>query len=77
MERESRAMKKLAARQFATHYLQNLESSALSQLDRRSFFFDTVEREVETDFIPWLFGQAEEHLSRKRNAHAVVDGTCE
>ena len=71
--RENKVMRKLAARGYATTALQNLQRQVFAELDKRGYFFDTVEREVEQLSIPSLFARAEQHLGRKRNAHAVVD----
>merc|ERR1712224_1038301 len=54
LEREQVLKEKGAAAAFAKNYMSGIESSVLDRLAKMSYFYDPVEREVETDFMPWL-----------------------
>merc|ERR1712159_162034 len=51
---------KVAAAAFAKNYMSGIESSVLDRLSKMSYFYDPVEREVETDFMPWIVDMATE-----------------
>merc|ERR1712196_675786 len=63
-EREQVLKEKVAAVAFAKNYMSGIESSVLDRLSKMAYFYDPVEREVETDFMPWLGGLAMEKLSK-------------
>lgn len=44
----------MAASTFARGYLNGLMDTVFDKLDRDGYFYDPVQREVETDFMPWL-----------------------
>merc|ERR1711934_970890 len=54
LEREQVLKEKVAAAAFAKNYMSGFESSVLDRLAKMSYFYDPVEREVETEFMPWL-----------------------
>lgn len=55
VEREQNELRrKIAARGFAEFFASDLVSDAISTLERRGFFYDEVEREIEQQFMPWL-----------------------
>jgi len=45
---------KVAAAAFAQNFMSGIESNVLDRLSKMSYFFDPIEREVETSFMPWL-----------------------
>merc|ERR1711937_1053735 len=45
---------KISAAAFAKNYMAGIESSVLDRLSKVAYFYDPVEREVETEFMPWL-----------------------
>merc|ERR1711988_1583568 len=45
---------KVAAAAFAKNYMAGIESSVLDRLTKLSYFYDPVEREIETSFMPWI-----------------------
>ena len=45
---------KIAARGFGEFFVSDLMGDAISLLERRGYFYDEVEREIETVFMPWL-----------------------
>jgi len=64
LEREQVLKQKVAASAFALNYMSGIESSVLDRLSKMSYFYDPVEREVETDFMPWLGGLTMEKLGK-------------
>ncbi|KAL9652498.1 hypothetical protein ABK040_000070 [Willaertia magna] len=73
LQREHECKLKLASRQFANQYLQNLELNVFTQLQEEGFFYDVAERQVKEDFMPFLLKLTEEELEKKRQARATVD----
>merc|ERR1712196_333193 len=64
LQREQVLKDKVAAAAFAKNYMSGIESSVLDRLAKMAYFYDPVEREVETEFMPWLGGLAMEKLSK-------------
>ncbi|KAJ3388152.1 Radial spoke head protein 3 [Entophlyctis sp. JEL0112] len=69
------AAEKVAARAFAQAYLSNLVPSVFDSLTSNGYFYDTIEKEVETLFLPWLTGEVEKNMNKLSLARAVTDGT--
>lgn len=65
--------KRLQSRAFAKKVFENLEDKVLSQLESEGYFYDVVEREVETEFLPWLKAQVNAHLEKKQEARDMLD----
>jgi len=72
VERERTVREKVAACAFARGYLNGLMGAAFQHLRQEGIFFDPVEREVESEFLPWLFNRAEEHVSTEARARGAV-----
>jgi TolA-binding protein len=72
-DQEREATKKIAARSFAQSYLSGLVPSVFRNLEDGGYFFDAQEREVETEFIPWLLDGVESELAKFTRARALVD----
>jgi hypothetical protein len=43
-------------------------------LSTNGFFHDVVEKEVDTQFMPWLSSEIEKNLENERVARKIVDG---
>ena len=55
VEQEQRELRhKIAARGYGEFFASDLMGDAISLLERRGYFYDEVEREIETQFLPWL-----------------------
>lgn len=66
VEREQHELRnKIAARGYGEFFASDLLGDAISLLELRGYFYDEVEREIETQFIPWL-GKAMEEASETR-----------
>lgn len=72
VEREQVLKEKVAAAAFAKNYMSGIESSVLDRLSKMAYFFDPIEREVETDFMPWLGGLALEKLQKVETAATLT-----
>ncbi|CAD7697653.1 unnamed protein product [Ostreobium quekettii] len=64
LERERVVREKVAASTFARGYLNGIVTTVFDRLERKGFFYDPVEREVENVFMPWL---KDETLKKIRN----------
>jgi radial spoke head protein 3 len=73
IQRERETREKLQARQFAKAYMANMENRVYSRLQDEGWFADRVLNEVELDFFPWLMGEVDKELEKKRKARALVD----
>eukprot|EP00126_Sphaerothecum_destruens_P007060 Sdes_comp19663_c1_seq1m11510 len=72
-KQEEELTAKLAARSFGHSYLAGLIPSILENLTTHGYFYDTVEREVETEFMPDLINSVEERVARVILGRAVAD----
>lgn len=53
---------------------QELTPTVFDQLTQKGVFYDPVQREVETLFVPWVMGEMGKELDRVSAARKVVDG---
>lgn len=75
LKEKQEASEKIAARAFAQSYLRDLIPSVFESLSTNGYFHDIVEKEVETEFLPWLAGETEKSMAKLIDAQAIVDGT--
>ena len=54
IERQKAMREKVAAQTFARGYMSGLMGNVFDRLYDSGFFFDPVQREIETDFMPWF-----------------------
>jgi hypothetical protein len=60
-EEEQRELRnKIASQGFGEYFVSDLMGDAISLLERRRYFYDEVEREIATAFLPWLGKAMEE-----------------
>jgi len=64
---------KIAARSFAKNYLADLHGNVFSKLMESGHFFDPLAREVENEFIPWLFNEAVTEVDKAATSRAAAD----
>jgi radial spoke head protein 3 len=74
LEREKEVKAKVAAQGFARRYVGTVVTAAMAELERSSFFFDPLQREIESVFVPWLMTTVESQLGKRDSAKAAVDG---
>lgn len=74
LKREKQEMaEKISARAFAQSYLQQLVPSVFDSLTTNGYFYDVVEKEVESVFIPWLQAEAEREVKAYALACKLAD----
>jgi len=78
LERERVVSEKVAARSFARRYVGDVMTTVFDGLQDNGFFYDPLVREIEEEFLPWMFdsmaeqvGKAHAHL---RMVHEFVAG---
>merc|ERR1712224_132802 len=72
VQQEEEVMEKVAARGFAKTYLTDLHHAVLESLVQSGHFFDPVEKEVESVFMPWLRESASGHLENITTARTIT-----
>ncbi|KAJ3321215.1 Radial spoke head protein 3 [Blyttiomyces sp. JEL0837] len=73
LREKQEAAEKISARAFAQSYLSNLVPSVMDSLSTNGYFYDTVEKEVETLFLPWLTTEVQKNNERLYLCQKVVD----
>jgi hypothetical protein len=71
MKAMSERNQKLASDGFAEVYSVDLALKAMDLVDRSGYFYDEVQREVETEVLPWLSGEVEIALEVKEVLHEL------
>ncbi|XP_078503118.1 radial spoke head protein 3 homolog [Lissotriton helveticus] len=71
--KEKETAEKIAARAFAQRYLADLIPSVFSNLRDSGYFYDPVERDVETGFIPWLMTKVEKTMEKSILGRTMLD----
>ncbi|XP_029452493.1 radial spoke head protein 3 homolog [Rhinatrema bivittatum] len=71
--KEKETAEKVAARAFAQQYLADLIPSVFSNLRDSGYFYDLIERDIETGFIPWLMSEVERTLEKSILGRIVLD----
>ncbi|XP_015262539.1 PREDICTED: radial spoke head protein 3 homolog [Gekko japonicus] len=65
LQKEKETSEKIAARAFAQRYLSDLIPSVFGSLRESGYFFDPVERDIETEYLPWLMDKVEEIVEKR------------
>uniref|UniRef100_A0A8D2NSY8 Radial spoke head 3 n=1 Tax=Zosterops lateralis melanops TaxID=1220523 RepID=A0A8D2NSY8_ZOSLA len=73
LRKQKETAEKIAARAFAQRYLADLIPSVFNNLHESGFFYDPVERDIETVFLPWLMSEVEETLQKKVLGRTMLD----
>ncbi|KAJ3045817.1 Radial spoke head protein 3 [Rhizophlyctis rosea] len=73
LKEQQEVAEKIAARAFAQSYLSNLVPSVFDSLSTNGYFYDVVEKEVETMFLPWLWTEVEKGVGVRNTARVLVD----
>ncbi|KAM4772664.1 radial spoke head protein 3 homolog [Rhinophrynus dorsalis] len=71
--KEKETAEKIAARTFAQQYLADLIPSVFTSLRDNGYFYDPVERDVETGFIPWLMEEVAQTLEKRNLGRSMLD----
>ncbi|NXC14172.1 RSPH3 protein, partial [Corythaeola cristata] len=73
LQKQKETTEKIAAWAFAQRYLADLIPSVFNNLRESGFFYDPIERDIETEFLPWLMTEVEETLERKVLGRTMLD----
>jgi len=74
VQKEKILKEKISAAAFAKNYMGGIESSVLDRLSKLAYFYDPVEREVETEFMPWIAELAsQKYAAASAGAELAVD----
>ena len=73
IEREKATREKVAAQTFARGYTSGLLGSVFDKLHDSGFFYDPMQREIETDFVPWFEDQVVADCSSAAASRKCVD----
>ncbi|KAM4600364.1 radial spoke head protein 3 homolog [Polymixia lowei] len=73
LEKERETAEKVAARAFAQRYLADLLPSVYTSLRDHGYFYDPVEKDIETHFFPWLMAEVNNNLEKRCVARGVLD----
>ncbi|KAL9864360.1 radial spoke head protein 3 homolog [Geothlypis trichas] len=73
LRKQKETAEKIAARAFAQRYLADLIPSVFNNLHDSGFFYDPIERDIETEFLPWLMSEVEEELQKKVLGRTMLD----
>uniref|UniRef100_A0A8C7EDE8 Radial spoke head 3 n=1 Tax=Nothoprocta perdicaria TaxID=30464 RepID=A0A8C7EDE8_NOTPE len=73
LQKQKETTEKIAARAFAQRYLADLIPSVFNNLRESGYFYDPIERDIETEFLPWLMTEVEEALEKKVLGRTVLD----
>lgn len=73
LQLEQDVAQKIAARAFAKAYLQDLVPSVFNNLRENGYFYDPVEHEIETSFMPWLMDQTMSQVNSLLLGRTILD----
>jgi radial spoke head protein 3 len=65
----------IAARAFSQSYLQSLMPSVYENLSSNGYFYDKIERELESSTLPWLTAEVTKKLELTCLSMRITDGT--
>jgi hypothetical protein len=68
------ATEKIAARAFAQGYLQSLMPTVWENLSNNGYFYDKIEKEIETETLPWLTNGVLKNIGSLSKAQTIIDG---
>ncbi|XP_076467270.1 radial spoke head protein 3 homolog B-like [Babylonia areolata] len=72
--KEKETADKVAALAYTQAYLRDLLPAVYGTLIETGYFFDTIEKDVEQNFMPWLMDRVADHLERQELGRLVLDG---
>lgn len=73
LKEKQEVSEKLAARAFAQSYLQNLVPSVFDTLATNGYFYDIIEKEVDSLFLPWLAQETQKNMKKQTLATVVLE----
>ncbi|XP_029281379.1 radial spoke head protein 3 homolog [Cottoperca gobio] len=73
LKKERETAEKIAARAYTQQYLADLFPAVFTSLRRDGYFYDPVEKDIETNFFPWLTSEVNKSLEKRFTARALLD----
>ncbi|XP_030260461.1 radial spoke head protein 3 homolog isoform X1 [Sparus aurata] len=73
LKKERETAEKIAARAYTQQYLADLLPAVFTSLRGHGYFYDPVEKDVETNFFPWLMTEVHKSLEKRYTARALLD----
>lgn len=73
LEQEQDTEAKVAASALAQNYLADMVPAVFSNLRQKGFFFNGIERDIETAFMPWLRDAVEQELDKVLTGKEVLN----
>ncbi|XP_034036708.1 radial spoke head protein 3 homolog [Thalassophryne amazonica] len=73
LQKERETAEKIAARAYSQQFLANLVPTVFTSLKNHGYIYDPVERDVETNFLPWLMDGVHNILERRNVARELLD----
>ena len=70
---EKETAEKLAAKAFAKSYLADLVPSVFNNLRENGYFYDPVNRDLETGFMPWIVDQTMSEMNQLMVGRLLLD----
>ncbi|XP_031717683.1 radial spoke head protein 3 homolog [Anarrhichthys ocellatus] len=73
LKKEKEVAEKIAARACSKQYLSDLLPAVFTSLRGHGYFYDPVEKDIETNFIPWLMDEVNNSLEWRYTARNLLD----
>ncbi|KAG7222729.1 hypothetical protein INR49_026338 [Caranx melampygus] len=73
LKKEKETTEKIAARAYTQQYLADLLPAVFTSLRSHGYFYDSVERDIETHFLPWLMDEVNNTLEKRYLAREMLD----
>lgn len=73
LRKEKETAEKVAARAYTNTYLASLLPAVFTSLRGHGFFYDPVERYIETNSFPWLMAEVNNNLKQRATARQTLD----
>ncbi|XP_034384365.1 radial spoke head protein 3 homolog isoform X2 [Cyclopterus lumpus] len=73
LKKEKEIAEKIAARAYTKQYFSDLLPAVFTSLRSHGYFYDPVEKDIETNFIPWLMVEVNNSLERRYTARHLLD----
>ncbi|XP_040017452.1 radial spoke head protein 3 homolog [Gasterosteus aculeatus] len=73
LKKEKEVAEKIAVRAYTQEYLSGLLPTVFTSLRSHGYFFDPVQNDIETNFMPWLMDEVNNSLERRNTARTLLD----
>ncbi|XP_017267352.1 radial spoke head protein 3 homolog [Kryptolebias marmoratus] len=73
LKKERETAEKVAALVYTQQYLSSLLPAVFGSLRDHGYFYDPVEKDIETNFLPWLVAEAHANLEKRHASRELLD----